>query len=344
MAPLPFGLGRFETATGTRFDGVVVGERTVAPLATFDPARTRIGDLFADWAGAVDRIGRLLDTAEAPYRLDELRPLPPVHPAQILQAGANYRTHVIDLHVADAPEGTSQEQLDALRAEVGERLDRRASTGTPYLFAGLPSALCGAEDDVLLPVHGDRPDWELEVAVVLARPAYRIAPEEVDRVIAGYVMVNDLTLRDRVFPADLGRIGADWVGSKNAPTFLPTGPWLRPAAFVDDPARLRIRLALNGATMQDASTADMIFDVRRVVSYASQLVRLGPGDLVLTGSPAGNGAHHGRFLREGDVLDAEITGLGRQRNRCVRAPEPDRAGPPTSAAGSVGSAGLAVTR
>jgi len=337
MSPSPFGLGRFETGDGVRFDGVVIGERAVVPLDDLDRSWSRIGDLFADWPGAISHIGSLVATLDAPLPLDELRPLPPVRPAQILQAGANYRTHVIDLQVADAAEGATPEQLAALRAEVGERLDRRARTGTPYLFAGLPSALCGAHDDVVLPTHGTRPDWELEVAVVLARPAFRITPGEVDQVIAGYVMVNDLTLRDRVFPPDVGRIGSDWVASKNAPTFLPIGPWLLPAAFVEDPSRLQIRLALNGTTMQDASTADMIFDVRRVVSYASHLVQLGAGDLVLTGSPAGNGAHYGRFLRDGDVMAAEITGLGRQRNRCVR----EAAAEPAT---TTGSANLAASR
>jgi 2,4-didehydro-3-deoxy-L-rhamnonate hydrolase len=336
MSPTPFGLGRFETVTGTRFDGVVIDERAVAPLDSLDPSWTRVGDLFADWTDAITRIGQLVGAADAPFDLDELRPLPPVQPGQILQAGANYRTHVIDLQVADAAPGSTPDEIAALRREVGERLDRRARTGTPYLFAGLPSALCGARDDVVLPTHGTRPDWELEVAVVLARPAFRITPAEVDEVIAGYVMVNDLTLRDRVFPQDVGRIGSDWVASKNAPTFLPTGPWLRPAAFVDDPAAFRIRLALNGTTMQDATTADMIFDIRRVVSQASQLVRLGAGDLVLTGSPEGNGAHHGRFLREGDVMEAEITGLGRQRTRCVREEDVEPA--------TTGSTNLAATR
>lgn len=332
--PTTFGVGRFETAAGARFDGVVVDERAVVPLESFDPAWTSTRDLFVDWAGAVARIGAELVRHEPHVELRELRPLPPVHPGQILQAGANYRTHVIDLQVADAPPGTSAAEIARLRAEVGELLDRRGRTGTPYLFAGLPSALCGAHDDVVLPVHGTKPDWELEVAVVLARPAFRITPEEVDDVLAGYVMVNDLTLRDRVFPADVGRIGADWVASKNAPTFLPTGPWLRPAAFVADPSDLRIRLSLNGTVMQDATTEDMIFDVRQIVSYASQVVRLEPGDLVLTGSPAGNGAHHGRFLQAGDVMEAEITGLGRQRNRCV----------PEDARANAVAAGSAVTR
>ena len=106
--------------------------------------------------------------------------------------------------------------------------------------------------------------------------------------------------------------------SKNSPTFLPTGPWIVPAMFVHDPLALQITLKLNGQVMQDESTADMIFDVAKIVSYASHRVQLLPGDLVLTGSPAGNGTHWNRFLNDGDVMEGEITGLGRQRNRCVR--------------------------
>src|SRR5882757_641361 len=133
MSSAPFGLGRFETGASTRFDGVVVDERAVAPLAAVDPSWTRITDLFDDWAGAIARIGAVVEAMETPLRLDELRPLPPVRPAQILQAGANYRTHVIDLHIADAPDGSTPDEIAALRAEVGARLDRRARIGAPYL-------------------------------------------------------------------------------------------------------------------------------------------------------------------------------------------------------------------
>lgn len=138
--------------------------------------------------------------------------------------------------------------------------------------------------------------------------------------VAGYTIANDLTTRDLVRRTDLGAIGTDWMRSKNAPTFLPLGPWIVPAPFVADPMNLRIVLKLNGNVMQDESTSDMIFGVAQLVSYASSIVELRPSDLLLTGSPAGNGTHYNRFLRPGDVMDAEITGLGRQLNRCVREP------------------------
>jgi 2,4-diketo-3-deoxy-L-fuconate hydrolase len=169
----------------------------------------------------------------------------------------------------------------------------------------------------VLPRRGERHDWELELAAVIGRRARYVTEEDALDHVAGYTIANDLTTRDLVHRPDLAAIGSDWVRGKNAPTFLPTGPWIVPAQFVDDPMDLRITLRLNGETMQDESTGDMIFGVARLVSYASSLVELRPGDLLLTGSPAGNGTHYDRFLRTGDVIDAEITGLGRQRNRVV---------------------------
>jgi hypothetical protein len=104
---------------------------------------------------------------------------------------------------------------------------------------------------------------------------------------------------------------------KNAPTFLPTGPFLVPAKFVADPADLRITLRHNGVVRQDESTADMLFDLPAILAYITGITELRPGDLVLTGSPAGNGMHWGVFLAAGDLLEGEITGLGTQRNRCA---------------------------
>jgi 2-keto-4-pentenoate hydratase/2-oxohepta-3-ene-1,7-dioic acid hydratase in catechol pathway len=112
-------------------------------------------------------------------------------------------------------------------------------------------------------------------------------------------------------------IGTDWLRCKNAPGFTPLGPWLVPAGSIADPGDLRVTLKLNGDTMQDESTKDMLFGVARLVSYISHTSRLLPGDLVLTGSPAGNGLHWGRLLRDGDVMEGSITGLGVQRTRCV---------------------------
>jgi 2-keto-4-pentenoate hydratase/2-oxohepta-3-ene-1,7-dioic acid hydratase in catechol pathway len=113
----------------------------------------------------------------------------------------------------------------------------------------------------------------------------------------------------------------DFALSKGAPSFLPLGPYLVPAAFVRDPQRLRLTLKLNGQIMQDEETSDMIFDVARLIEYISGSVELQPGDVICTGSPAGNGMHYGRFIQHGDVLEGTITGLGTQRTPCVLEPK-----------------------
>ena len=247
--------------------------------------------------------------------LAEFRVSSPVAPRQIFQAGANYRTHVLDLAAAhhDGSDGRTREQA---RADAAARMDERLAS-SPFVFQGLPSAICGAYDDVILPKDGTQPDWELELAAVIGRRARRVPVENALQVVAGWTIANDLTLRDKVFRKDSAALGADWLGSKNSPTFLPTGPVLVPREALADPGDLRITLRLNGAVMQDEPTKDMIFDVARLISYSSQVATLLPGDLVLTGSPAGNGLAHGRLLRAGDVMDSTITGLGSQMNRCV---------------------------
>lgn len=248
--------------------------------------------------------------------LADFRVHAPVEPRQVFQSGANYRQHVIDLHVAhrDPADERSEEER---RAEAAEIMDRRAAEDLPYVFTGLPSAITGPYDDVVLPAWAEKPDWELELVAVIGRPAHRVSAEEALDHIAGYTIANDLTDRATVFRRDMPQIGTDWLRSKNAPGFTPLGPWIVPTASIADPGDLRLVLKLNGETMQDESTKDMIFDVARVVSYASQTAQLLPGDLVLTGSPAGNGMHWGRLLRDGDVMDGSVTGLGVQRTRCV---------------------------
>jgi 2-keto-4-pentenoate hydratase/2-oxohepta-3-ene-1,7-dioic acid hydratase in catechol pathway len=311
----PFALGTFALPGGEPFPGLVVGERIRDLRADGTAASAR--DLLADWDSALPRLGELASQDRGSWRhAGEVRVLPPVEPRNLLQSGANYRKHVIDIIVSehDPADGRTEEEV---RADAAAFMDHRASSTDPYLFIGLASAMCGARDDIVLPPDGTEHDWELELAAVIGRPARRVPPEHALSHVAAYTICNDVTTRDLVYRPELRKIGTDWLRSKNAPTFLPTGPVLVPSAFISDPMDLRIVLSVNGQAMQDESTKDMIFDVARLVSYASRLVPLLPGDLILTGSPAGNGVHWRRFLRDGDVIDATITGLGRQHNRCV---------------------------
>ncbi len=192
--------------------------------------------------------------------------------------------------------------------------------GAPFVFTGLPSAVCGPYDDVVLPRGASQPDWELELAAVIGRRTRRVPAGDALDAVAGWVIVNDLTLREKVFRRDAGALGADWLAAKNPPTFLPAGPVIVPRQAIPNPGDLRITLRLNGRVMQDESTKDMLFDTARIIAYCSEAATLLPGDLVLTGSPAGNGLAHGRLLRPGDLMESAITGLGAQANHCVAEP------------------------
>lgn len=312
-----FALARLDAGEGP-FPGLVLPGDRVLDLSATEPSFPSLGTILETWDESLDAIAALVSELPSDTRpIASLRVLAPIEPtAQILQSGANYRKHVVELAV-DARIGERPDMtIEELRAETERMMDERAATGEPYVFLGSQAAVCGPYDDVLLPARGEQHDWELELALVIGRPARNVSEAEALEHVAGYTICNDVTTRDLVRRLDMPVIGSDWLRSKNAPRFLPTGPYLVPSRFVADPNDLRITLRLNGDVMQDESTADMMFEVPRLVAYASSVTQLRPGDLLLTGSPAGNGTHYGRFLRDGDVMECEITGLGVQRNRC----------------------------
>jgi 2-keto-4-pentenoate hydratase/2-oxohepta-3-ene-1,7-dioic acid hydratase in catechol pathway len=279
-------------------------------------------DLLQDWDSNLAVLRALAEQVSeqdaSALAMSSLKVHPPVDlPRQVLCTGANYRKHVVDLtlDMGVGPEGL---QGAALRKWAEDMMDERARHGEPYVFTKLPSAITGAFDPIELPATTGKPDWELELAVIIGRPARNVRREEALDYIAGYSIVNDITARDLIARTDYKMLGTDWLRCKSPPTFMPFGPTLVPACFVAQPQDLRITLKLNGQTMQDESTADMLFDVARQIEYITAHVQLWPGDLIATGSPAGNGTHYNRFLREGDVIDSEIRGLGTQRNVCVQ--------------------------
>ncbi|GLZ12010.1 hydrolase [Actinomadura sp. NBRC 104425] len=300
------------------FPALVAHDRVLDLSAREEVGRPRgTLELLDRWNEVLPALDALATSASrSDWRaLAGLRVHSPVEPRQIFQAGANYRTHVIDIAAAHH-DGSDGRTVDQVRADAAAQMDDRLEC-PPYVFTGMPSAICGPYDEVVLPYDGEKPDWELELAAVIGRPARRVSPDQALDAVAGWVIVNDLTLRERIFRRDVPELGADWLAAKNSPTFLPAGPVLVPRREIPDPSDLRITLRLNGEVMQDESTKDMIFDVARIVAHCSTVAALMPGDLVLTGSPAGNGMAHGRLLRPGDVMDSTITALGAQRNACV---------------------------
>ncbi|MFI9544760.1 fumarylacetoacetate hydrolase family protein [Streptomyces sp. NPDC052016] len=314
----PFAVATLSAPDGPAFPALVTPDAQVLDLRVpFGDERLTVRSILEAWDTAAPRLAAWAgDGGLEREPLADFRVHAPVEPRQVFQSGANYRQHVIDLHVAHRAPGDERSEEER-RAEAADIMDRRAAEDLPYVFIGLPSAITGPYDTVVLPAWAEKPDWELELAVVIGRPAHRLSPEEALDHVAGYTIANDLTDRATVFRRDMPQIGTDWLRSKNAPGFTPLGPWIVPAESIADPDDLRVTLKLNGETMQDESTKDMIFNVARMVSYASQTAHLLPGDLVLTGSPAGNGMHWGRLLRDGDVMEGSVTGLGVQRTRCV---------------------------
>lgn len=315
-----FGFGTFSADGGVRFPGLVVDDTVFDLRAHLGPQAT-IRELLASEPSLVDRLAGLRPASLRGGRpLAELHAHPPVEGSQIFCAGANYARHVRQIMVT-AYEGDPSDQRsdDERRAAAEEVLRERARSGMPYVFVAPPQALCGARDDVILWGPGHQHDWELELAVVIGRRAADVPASEALAYVAGYTICNDVSTRDVM--ARPGFPMTDFLRSKCRPTFFPTGPYIVPARFVADYRALRVTLSVNGEAMQDEEVSDIIYGVEELIAYTSSVVELAPGDLLLTGSPAGNAGHHGnRWLRPGDVMEGTITGLGTQRNRCIADP------------------------
>ena len=180
----------------------------------------------------------------------------------------------------------------------------------PVIFFKATSAIMGPNDDVEIPRHSVKTDWEVELGVVIGKAAKYIPESEALDHVAGYCVINDLSERD----FQLHRSG-QWVKGKSADTFGPIGPWMVTRDEVPDPQNLTMYLEVNGHRYQDGSTKTMHFDVATIVSHLSQFMSLQPGDVISTGTPpgVGMGQKPETYLKPGDVIELEIEGLGKQR-------------------------------
>lgn len=318
-ARLPCGLATV-AIDGSPQTVLVRGERYV-PLSHWGENRDLLGLLvdweavsskFRDWAADAAAFASAADFSQADA-------MAPYRPGQVFCTGANYKKHVVGLIMGDPSMRTAEHEAlgdDERRARVEKMMDERASA-EPYCFIKLTSCVVGPRDRVVLPRNVAKPDWELELGVIIGKTARHVRPEEAMEHVAGYAVVNDVTAREHIFRRDGSAIGADWLSGKCFPTFLPFGPMIVPRQFVADPYALNIRLSVNGKVYQDESTADMMITIERQVAYLSDRLELMPGDVICTGSPYGNGSAFGVYLKPGDVMEGAITGLGAQRNPCI---------------------------
>jgi 2,4-didehydro-3-deoxy-L-rhamnonate hydrolase len=318
-----YGLGTFSEGAGARWPGVARGGK-VAQLNDIMPgAPGTLYDTIIHWDDWRDRIDLAVAAAPATMWRDEaaLTAHLPYMPDNLFGAGANYRKHVIELIVDVGAGGVEHMSREERRAHGEAEMDRRAASGKPFVWVGLRSSVAGPTRKLVLPSDVTQPDWELELAVVIGRKARRVSQADALDYVAGYTIANDVTARELVTRSDLKNLGMDWMACKGSPGFKILGPYITPARFVPDPQQLHIRLSLNGQLMQDEGTSDMIFGVARIIEFVSAHCELQPGDIIMTGSPSGNGTHYGRYLRDGDEMLGRIDGLaGEQRIRCEAEP------------------------
>lgn len=280
-------------------DGVRLGveESGVLRQAPAELAGRGLMDVLSEW----DRWTPLLKdlpVAALPEAPVAWLIAPLTYPRKVLCAGANYYDHAEEM-------GT-------------ERPDPEAE---PFFFLKTPTTtIVGPQATIEIPADpAAGVDWEAELGVVIAETCRDLDPDQARAHIAGYLVANDISARGQfsrpaaVFPA----FGWDWFAHKSQDGFCPIGPGMVPAWLVADPQALKIRLTVNGEVKQDSSTAAMVSDVDKLVAAASRITTLEPGDLILTGTPAGVGAPRQDFLKPGDVVTVEIEGIGRISNRIV---------------------------
>ena len=185
----------------------------------------------------------------------------------------------------------------------------------PILFLKATSSLIGPNDDVVLPPDSQKSDWEVELGVVIGKAARYVTLDRAMDHVAGFCVINDLSERSY----QLER-GGQWDKGKGCDTFCPIGPYLVTADEIADAGALRLECKVNGRTVQDGNTRNMIFDVPFLVHYISQFMSLQPGDVISTGTPhgVGMGMKPPQWLQEGDVMELAIDGLGSQRQRVTR--------------------------
>jgi 2,4-didehydro-3-deoxy-L-rhamnonate hydrolase len=275
---------------------MVIGD-SVHPI----PDRPQMGDLLADWDAWCSRLDELaqgggLERAGSVGDVD-LGPAVP-HPPNLYMAGANYADHAREMRglAADA---------EVPKPALG-----------PFMFLKPTTSIVAHGDAVRISPGAERVDWEVELAVVIGRGGYRVAAVDASSLIAGYTIANDVSVRGRFAREDITEapMKFDWFSQKAWATSCPLGPWLVPAAQLPDAQDTLMRLTLNGEVQQEASTAEMIFSIAEQIEFITSIVALVPGDVVCTGTCAGVGMAKGRFLSPGDVMVAEIAGIGALRN------------------------------
>ncbi len=266
--------------------------------ATHKLINTGVGGIISNWGQAEHVIAELaagtrdaLGTGNLPAALGAAINHPdlvlPFMPREIFAAASNYIEHANEM-------GT------VLAAKTNSK---------PYLFIKSTTSVIGPGENVVIPSQVSRPDWEVELGVVIGRGGRRIDVEASMDHVAGYTIINDVSARDQTRREDYP-FKFDWFQGKCFDTFAPIGPWFVPRACIVDPQALKLGLDVNGVAMQNGSAAEMIWNIKEQISYLSSLLTLQPGHLIATGTPTGVGMGRGIFLKPGDRMRAWVENIG----------------------------------
>jgi 2-keto-4-pentenoate hydratase/2-oxohepta-3-ene-1,7-dioic acid hydratase in catechol pathway len=296
----------FRSGSGKPQAGILVGGRihpTSSLVGGIDDAGSVLG-LLRQW----DKTHPLLEAAakkadpKSGFSTIDVTILAPIlYPGALYCAGANYWDHLAEM------------------AEVAKRMTGKAPSmekpADPYFFMkNTAGAIIGPDSPARLPSFSKQVDWEAEFGVVIGKQCRHVPPEKAFDVVAGYLIVNDLSARD-LMKREGSAFGMDWIGQKCFEDAAPMGPWLTPAAYVKDPNNLAIKLWVNGVLKQDSNTSKLVHGVAEQIAYLSKHFTLFPGDVIATGTPAGVGMPRGEFLKVGDEVKIEIEGCGTLVNR-----------------------------
>lgn len=288
----------------------ILAKGTVYDLAklTKNERFSDIGAVFNDWQSASEALLALYEDLPSDAIVGALKDCELVAPLDrscaIFCAAANFQDHMIAMaHKLKQEPEPDPRQLDV----------------KPYHFLKpTRQTLAGPDATVKLPTHAMKVDWEAELVAVIGKVASNVSVAQALEYVAGYTVGNDLSVRDAVYMkrpnVPVGSLfRTDFLGMKGFDGSCPVGPWIVPAWAIGDPQELSITLTVDGEVMQQSNTSQMIFSVAEQISYLSTRTTLLPGDVVLTGTPAGTGAEQDRFLKAGQVVCASIAGIGHLR-------------------------------
>lgn len=300
----------YQTGREARAGVLVGGSVYDAARVTGEPAWSSVLALLESWSVAKRRLAQAAKAIARGERrargvpVARVRLLAPVlYPGAIFCAGANYADHVLEMARAqNAPPPPDPH-------EVGL---------SPWHFIKTSrGSVVGPGARVALPRYSKMVDWEVELAAVIGRPAMNVTIAQALDCVAGYTIGNDLSARDamrRPHLSDTSPFKVDWLSQKCFDGACPLGPWITPSSEIADPQKLGLKLWVNDELMQDSNTSQMIFTTAEQIAYLSSRVTLQPGDLVLTGTPAGVGMGRGRFLKAGDTVRLWIEAIGELRH------------------------------